>query len=335
MNTRRKFLKKGLFGTFGFSLFSISNIACSDNSANQKEPPEQSEQPLKPTVVSTWNHGVGANEAALKIIESGGSALDAVEKGVMVTEADPESTSVGFGGLPDRDGNVTLDACIMNEKGQCGAVCFLQHIKHPISVARKVMEETPHVMLAGKGAFQFALSQGFKKENLLTEKAKEAWEEWLVKSEYKPIVNRENHDTIGMLALDQAGNISGACTTSGMAYKMHGRVGDSPIIGAGLYLDNEVGGCVATGHGEKVIETVGSFLVVELMRNGRSPQEACDEAIRRIVKRNPDFNDIQIGYIALDKKGNYGASCIHKGFNFALYQDGENELIDADYYNKG
>src|SRR5699024_6667253 len=191
--------------------------------------------------------------------------------------SDPDERSVGYGGRPDRDGKVTLDACIMDENANIGSVAALEHIKHPISVARAVMEKTPHVMLVGEGALEFALANGFKKENLLTEKSKKEWEEWLKTSEYKPVVNIENHDTIGMLALDASGNLSGACTTSGMAYKMHGRVGDSPIIGAGLFVDNEVGAATSTGDGEEVIRTVGSHLVVELMRQGNSPQEACEE----------------------------------------------------------
>lgn len=227
-----------------------------------------------PMVISTWNHGYKANEAAWKVLEGGGSALDAVEQGVRVPEADPDNMSVGYGGTPDRDGHVTLDASIMKGNGECGSVTFLEHIKHPISVARLVMDKTPHVMLSGEGALQFALENGFMKENLLTEKAKKAWEEWLVSSEYEPVINIENHDTIGMLAIDKANHIAGACTTSGVGYKLHGRVGDSPVIGAGLYADDEIGAATATGMGELVLKTLGSFLLVELMRNGYSPQEA-------------------------------------------------------------
>ena len=243
-------------------------------------------------------------------------------------EADPKNTSVGYGGLPDRDGHVTLDACIMDHQGNCGSVAFLQHIKHPISVARKVMEETPHVMLSGQGALNFALEKGFPKEDLLTQNALKKWEEWKKGSFYQPIVNVENHDTISMLALDEKGDISGACTTSGLSYKMHGRVGDSPIIGAGIFVDNEVGGCCATGLGEAVMKTVGSFLVVELMRQGASPQEACEEAIARVVK-NQNYQDMQIGYLAIDKKGNHGAYAIQPWFNYALFQNGNNTLIDS------
>lgn len=231
-----------------------------------------------PMVISTWNFGYEANETAWKILADGGTAVDAVEAGVRVPEADPDNMSVGYGGIPDRDGNVTLDACIMKGSGECGSVTFLQHIKHPVSVARQVMEKTPHVMLSGAGALKFALENGFVEENLLTEKAKEAWENWLVESEYKPVINIENHDTIGMLAIDKEKRVAGACTTSGLGYKMHGRVGDSPVIGAGLYADDEVGAATATGMGELVLKTLGSFLMVELMRSGYSPRKPAKKA---------------------------------------------------------
>jgi N4-(beta-N-acetylglucosaminyl)-L-asparaginase len=226
----------------------------------------------------------------------------------------------------------------MDEFANIGSVAALEHIKHPISVARAVMEKTPHVMLVGDGALQFALSQGFKKENLLVEASEKEWKEWLKTSQYKPIANIENHDTIGMIALDVNGNLSGACTTSGMAFKMHGRVGDSPIIGAGLYVDNEIGAATATGHGEEVIRIAGCHLVVELMRQGKSPQQACEEAVSRIVKltksRNKNLKDIQVGFIALDKQGSYGAYCIQGGFNFAVNDHSGSKLIDADYLLK-
>src|SRR5699024_2819231 len=190
----------------------------------------------KPVVISTWDHGIPANEAAWKVLSEGGSALDAVEAGVRIPEGDPNVQSVGYGGFPDREGHVTLDACIMDYNDRCGSVAFLEHIKHPISVARKVKEETPHIMLVGEGALQFAVDQGFEKEDLLTPESRKAWQEWLEESEYKPVINIENHDTIGMLAIDEQGRLSGACTTSGTAFKLHGRVGDSPIIGAGLFV---------------------------------------------------------------------------------------------------
>jgi N4-(beta-N-acetylglucosaminyl)-L-asparaginase len=284
-------------------------------------------------VIATWNVNDSTAEA-WRVLQEGKSALDAIEKGCMIEEANAEGQSVGIGGLPDRDGKVTLDACIMNKDGDYGAVVYLQNIMHPISVARKVMEDTPHVILAGKGAEQFAYSEGFKKINLLTEKSKKAWEEWKKTSQYKPIINIENHDTIGMLAIDKNGDISGGCTTSGLAYKMAGRVGDSPIIGSGLFIDNEIGGATATGLGEEVLKTVGSFLIVELMRQGKTPQQACEEAIGRIIKKTPNFKDFQVGYIAVNKKGETGYYAIHDGFWVTKYQNDKNENFASDFYDK-
>lgn len=291
-----------------------------------------------PVVVSTWDFGVAANQAAWQVLNKGGHALDAVETGVKIPEADLNNHSVGNGGYPDRDGHVTLDACIMDELGNCGAVAAIENIAHPISVARMVMEKTPHVLLVGDGARQFALENGFKSQNLLTPESAKAWKEWLKTAKYEPVINIENksyrrgssynHDTIGMLAIDARGNISGACTTSGMAWKMHGRVGDSPIIGAGLYVDNEVGGATSTGVGEEVIRNVGSFLVVELMRQGRSPQEACEEAIKRIIKRKPETAEkIQVGFLAINKKGEYGAYAIQSGFSYAVCNAEKQDLL--------
>lgn len=294
----------------------------------------------KPVVISTWDFGKAANAAAWQVLGMKGTALDAVEKGVKITEADPLIQTVGYGGLPDRDGKVTLDACIMDEKGGCGSVICLEHIMHPISVARLVMEKTPHIILAGEGALQFALANGFKKENLLTPESEKAWKKWLITSQYKPVINIENkkisgspaphnmpgnksdHDTIGMLAMDAGGNLSGACTTSGMAFKMHGRVGDSPIIGAGLFVDNEAGAATSTGVGEEVIRICGSHLVVELMRQGHSPENACKQAVERIVKKNPEkARSLQVGFLALNKKGEYGAYALQKGFTYCVQSD--------------
>lgn len=282
----------------------------------------------KPIVVSTWDFGLAANAEAWKILSNKGNALDAVEAGARVPEADVSNRTVGYGGLPDRDGFVTLDACIMDDKGNCGSVAFLQHIVHPISVARAVMEKTPHVMLVGDGALQFALANGFERKNILTPEAEQAWKDWSKKSEYKPVINIENHDTIGILALDANGNLSGACTTSGMAFKMHGRVGDSPIIGAGLYVDNEVGAATATGMGEEVIRVVGSHLVVELMRQGLRPEDACREAVERIYRKNPvRAKEIQVGFLALNRKGEVGAYCLQKGFTYAVRDESRNIVL--------
>lgn len=326
-HTRRKFLQKSALASVAFALNPF------DSTASKPIPKDKI---VKPIVLSTWRFGIQANEAAWAILSKNGRALDAVEAGVRIPEGDPNERSVGYGGRPDRDGRVTLDACIMDEFSNIGSVACLEYIKHPISVARAVMEKTPHVMLVGDGALQFALAQGFPKENLLVEASEKEWKEWLKTSQYKPQANIENHDTIGMIALDAQGNLSGACTTSGMAFKMHGRVGDSPIIGAGLYVDNEIGAATATGHGEEVIRIAGCHLVVELMRQGRSPQAACEEAVQRIVRlsklRNKNLKDIQVGFIALNKQGAHGAYCVQGGFNFALNDNSGNRLIDAPYF---
>ncbi len=285
----------------------------------------------RPLIISTWNHGIAANAKAWEVLHSNGSILDAVEEGVKITEADPDSRSVGLNGHPDREGIVTLDASIMKGNGDCGSVCFVRQIKHPITLARKVMEKTPHVMLAGEGAKQFAIAEGMpiEKEKLHPD-SEEAYQEWLEEKEYRPIINIENHDTIGMVGVDADGTLAGSCTTSGLAYKMHGRVGDSPIIGAGLYVDDEVGAATATGMGETIIKVCGSFLVVELMRQGRSPQEACEEVVDRLIKKNyENIEDMQAGFIAVNKDGEYGGYAVHPGFNYAVHHEGSNKMEDA------
>jgi N4-(beta-N-acetylglucosaminyl)-L-asparaginase len=321
MSSRRKFLSQSVLGALA-----ASNATFWNNSLQGFGKPPKSALPL---VIATWDNRK-ATEAAWKILSANGRALDAVEAGARIPEADPKDTSVGYGGFPDRDGHVTLDACIMDEFGMAGSVCFLENIMHPISVARKVMEKTPHVMLVGEGALQFALEEGFQKENLLTDVAKDAWEKWKLKSEYKPVINIERHDTIGILALDAQHRIAGACTTSGMAFKMRGRVGDSPIIGAGMFADNEVGAAACSGLGEILLRTLGCFLVVEEMRRGNSPQKAAEIVIARIVKKYPEqCKDAQVGFVVIDVKGRHGAYSIHPGFNYALYQDGKNLVYEA------
>src|ERR1700743_621149 len=328
MYNRRRFLK---ISAASASLAAISGSAV----ARALKPSEPSPYPI---VISTWNFGVAANQGAWAILEKGGRSLDAVEAGVRIPEADMQNHTVGRAGYPDRDGHVTLDACIMDEFGNCGSVAAIEYIAHPISVARLVMEKTPHVMLVGDGATQFAVEQGFKREKLLTPESEKAWKEWLKTAKYSPVMNIENkqhvpgskynHDTIGMLAIDEKGNLSGACTTSGMAFKMRGRVGDSPIIGAGLYVDNEVGGATSTGVGEEVIRNVGSFLVVELMRQGMSPENACKEAVNRIIKKKPETaKTIQVGFLEINKKGEYGAYAIQQGFSFAVCNADKQDLL--------
>ncbi|HYG49373.1 MAG TPA: N(4)-(beta-N-acetylglucosaminyl)-L-asparaginase [Flavobacteriales bacterium] len=331
MTTRRKFIKTAALTTGALMLDKTKAAKIIETTA--------AGIPVnKPLVLSTWNFGMQANAEAWKTLSTNGRALDAVEKGVKLIEADPTERSVGYGGRPDRDGIVSLDACIMDEFANIGSVAFLQHIMHPISVARLVMEKTPHVMLVGEGALRFALANGFKKENLLTKESEDEWKDWLKTADYKPQINIENHDTIGMIALDAQGNLSGACTTSGLAFKMHGRVGDSPIIGAGLYVDNEIGAATATGHGEEVIRVVGSHLVVMLMGQGKSPQKACEEAVKQIHKkfllRKADMKNTQIGFIAINKKGEYGGFCLQKGFNFAVKSNTVEKLVDSAFLVK-
>lgn len=313
---------------------------------------------MNPIVISTWKHGIPANEKALEVLSNGGSSLDAVELGVKVAEDDPNVLSVGYGALPDDEGRLTLDAAIMDWKARIGAVIFVEHIKNPVSVARLILENTEHTILAGEGAYKFALRNGFKPDILHTENSIRKYNEWKAlgwgkSQEYhtddfslptkeevemkKLGINDDgNHDTLGMVAMDKDGHISAACTTSGTAWKLHGRVGDSPIIGAGLYVDGEIGGASATGRGEECIRACGSFLVVEMMRQGKSPQEACEIAARRVIKlnllshKNRD-NNFQIGFIALNVNGEYGAVSVRDGFQYALYKDEKNELFDSKY----
>jgi N4-(beta-N-acetylglucosaminyl)-L-asparaginase len=341
---RRNFINLSSLGIAGFTLQGFVK--------------KSSAKGMKPIVISTWDAGLNANKGAWEVLSKGGSALDAVEKGVMVTE-DEISCCVGLGANPDRDGHVTLDASIMDHEFNCGSVAFLERIKHPISVARKVMEKTPHVMLVGAGAQQFALAEGFTLEaDNLSESADKAYKQWLKKSTYKPVINVErqttsqptsqlddkfkaparlsngdwNHDTIGMVALDANGNLSGSCTTSGAGFKLRGRVGDSPIIGAGLYVDNEVGAVVATGQGEDVIRVAGSSAVVEFMRQGKSPQEACRLVVEKVRKiKKEKAADIQVCFIALNKNGEHGSYALHKGFNYAVQTAEGDQLIESPF----
>lgn len=338
MFNRRRFIKSSAFGS---AAVLFSKIANSD--------PQPVTIKGKPIVISTWDVGLKANKGAWEVLGKGGRALDAVEKGVMVTESS-NNCCVGLQANPDRDGFVTLDASIMDENFNCGSVAFLERIKHPISVARRVMEKTPHVMLVGNGAQQFAVAEGFPlEEQKLSKDAQKNYEKWLKELKYhSPSINVENkqghgpfapskldngewnHDTIGMLAMDAGGNLSGSCTTSGAGFKMRGRVGDSPIIGAGLFVDNEVGACTATGQGEDVIRVAGSHSVVELMRQGLSPEAACKKVIERIIKiKKEKTKDIQVAFIAINKNGQIGAYAIHEGFEYAVKSKGFEKLVAA------
>jgi len=278
-------------------------------------------------VLATWTHGLPANRAALACLsDPRRSALDAVEAGCRVVESDCPDMTVGLGARPDRDGRVTLDAAVMTCDGRAGCVAFVQGIAHPVSLARLVMERTPHVLLVGAGAERFARDCGVEVlPPALTSKADAEWREWLAERRYEPRINIENHDTISMLALDRSGRMAAASTTSGLAYKMHGRVGDSPIIGAGIFVDAPVGGAICTGLGETVLRTLGAHLAVEAMRAGATPQQACEAAIARIIEKNPHPENFQVGMLALDHGGRVGAFAVQRGFNFAL----QDELRDA------
>ena len=330
MSNRRKFLQSSLLGSLSIFLNKRADAVVVD----------RTNVTGKPVVLSTWDTGVAANKGAWEVLGRNGNALDAVEAGVRVTESSI-NCCVGLGANPDRDGHVTLDASIMDHEWNCGSVAALERIKHPISVARRVMEKTPHVMLVGVGAQQFAVAEGFPlEEDKLSDDAKKSYEQWLKKSEYKPVINIENtkaseynHDTIGMIAMDAAGNLSGSCTTSGMAFKMRGRVGDSPVIGAGLFVDNEVGAVTATGQGEDVIRICGSHSVVEYMRQGLSPEEACKAAVEKIARiKKEKAREIQIGFIAINKKGETGGFALHPGFSYAIKSGSEERLIPAKSY---
>jgi N4-(beta-N-acetylglucosaminyl)-L-asparaginase len=314
MTTRRKFL------ALSTALASATTLA-------------RAAQPSAPrcAIVSTWDFGAAANTAAFAKMAAGGSLLDAVEAGARVPEADPSNHSVGLGGYPDRDGRVTLDAIIMDDRGNVGAVAALEHVMHAVSVARKVMEQTPHTFLVGEGATQFALAQGFKKQQLLTPEAAAEWRKWLQTSRYEPQPNIENrtpsrppgsaldHDTIGILARDSNGKLAGACTTSGMAFKLRGRVGDSPQCGAGLFVEAEVGAATATGVGEEVTRIAGTARVVASMRAGLSPLAACKEAVEHLVKLRKDaLRGKQVGFLALSAAGEVGAFALMPGFTFAV-----------------
>ena len=294
----------------------------------------------EPVVVATWDNRVAA-AAGWDVLRAGGWALDAAEAAARVPEADPDDTSVGLGGRPDRDGRVTLDACVMDERHRCGAVAALEDVLHPVTVARWVMERTPHVMLVGEGARAFALDQGMEAVDLLTPQSEAAWRQWLETAEYAPGINTErrdgvsggadnpvgdvedNHDTIGVLTLDGRGRLCGACTTSGLAYKMRGRVGDSPIIGSGLFVDGAVGAAVATGHGEEVMRVAGAGAAVEAMRWGQSPARAARQVVVRVGRVTPsDRGRIQVGVLTIGADGAVGAAGLQPGFSYVVTRPG-------------
>ena len=300
-------------------------------------------RPTPTMVVSTWDFGAAANAAAYARMKAGGSPLDGVEAGARVPEVDPANHSVGYAGYPDRDGHVTLDAIIMDDAGRLGAVAALERVPHAVSVARAVMEKTPHVMLVGEGATRFAIDQGFETRPMPTPEAERAWREWLKTARYQPVANSENrrpgvppgskldHDTIGILARGADGRLAGACTTSGMAFKLRGRVGDSPLSGCGLFVEAGVGSATSTGVGEEVIRIAGSARVVASMRAGLSPMAACREAVEHIARLRGDaIKGVQVGFLALGRDGAVGAFALQPGFTYAVTDDvGTTAVIPA------
>ncbi len=333
MENRRTFLKATLF-----SLPFASFLSRNSFGAIRKD------RARKPVIIATWNDGLKSNQSGWEVLRKGGTAIDAVEAAGVRAESE-KSCCVGLGAYPDRDGKVTLDASIMNHKGDCGSVAFLQGIAHPTSVARKVMEDTPHVFLVGEGAKKFAVENGFEAvPEFLSPDAEINWKIWLKNNKYDPKINIENeppvparlsdgnfnHDTIGTIALDENGDLAGSCTTSGMAFKMHGRVGDSPIIGAGLFVDNNIGAVTSTGMGEEVIRTCGSHTVMEQMRLGKTPEEACYNAIMRVFEKGPErASKLQVGYIAVTKNGDFGAYALQKGFTYSVRSLGFEKVFKA------
>lgn len=325
---RREFLSRTAFALAGGA--TISKAFAADEVAKAA-----GEMPL---IVSTWGFGKPANEVAMKTLLGGGSVLDAVEHGIWVTESDKNNSSVGLGGIPNAAGVVQLDACIMSGPGHtAGSVAALEGIKHPISVARRVMEKTPHVMLVGEGARMFALENDFASVETHAAEKYEAWRKQRAAAPPQPkapAAKPENHDTIALLVLGADGNLAGGCSTSGYGHKLPGRVGDSPIIGSGLYVDNEVGAAGATGLGENVMRHCGSFLVVEYMRQGMHPQEACLETIRRIAKQETAGKKLNISFVAIDKKGRYGAASSEKGFPYSVTTESSSQVLKAVGYGE-
>jgi isoaspartyl peptidase/L-asparaginase-like protein (Ntn-hydrolase superfamily) len=282
-------------------------------------------------VIATWPFGRTAVTTAAPLLEQGKPALDAALAGAQAVEDGPNTHSVGFGGLGNAIGTVQLDACVMDGRTlACGGVAALENVRHPAAVARRVMEKTPHVLLVGEGARLFAVQQNFPLETLLTPDSVAEWEK------KRPREMKQapppGHDTVAVLALDQKGDLGGVCTTSGLSHKLPGRVGDSPLIGAGLYVDNAAGAAGGTGVGEEIIRAGGTLLIVEAMRAGRTPQEACEEAVRRVnalaVRRG--VHPAKVAFLALSPKGQVGAACTAlTNFEYAVARPGKVEMVKA------
>ena len=294
---------------------------------------------LNPLILATWTYGRQACAAGWPhIVRDDGGALDAVEHACRAVEADPETMTVGYGGRPDAAGDVTLDAAVMLSPSRCGSVCCVRNFRHPTSLARLVMERTPHVMLAGDGAERFARAQGMEPADLLTDAARAAWDQWrdthagaAGPAAPKANIEEADHDTVGVLALDARGTLAGACSTSGLALKLPGRVGDSPIIGHGLYVDPARGAAVATGRGERVMGVCGTFLAVERMGQGASPAEAAADVIRRVGEAYDLEDRDQVGVITLAPSGEWSSAALRPGFRVAVRTPDRDDLLDPEH----
>jgi N4-(beta-N-acetylglucosaminyl)-L-asparaginase len=348
--SRRDFLKSGA-GAGAAALLAHGGLA------GATAPLSAGAAPGTPRVVASGN-GIRATDKAMEIIKAGGDPLDAVIAGVNIVEDDPNDMSVGYGGLPNEDGVVELDASVMyGPTHTAGAVAALRNIKNPSKVARLVMDRTDHVLLVGEGALKFARAHGFKEEELLTDKSREAWLRWKEtmsdrdnwfppKTEKLPEDLRSvmsTYGTINCIAIDAAGRLAGVTTTSGLSWKLSGRVGDSPIIGAGLYVDNEIGAAGSTGRGEANLQTCASYRIVEAMGRGVGPEEACLKACEAIVAKTklvPRLCDDQgrpkfgLNFYALNKKGEFGGACLFQGGRYAVHDGVENKFHDAAYLFK-
>lgn len=318
---RRTALSNGILATAAIGS-ATSRLTAQEAQNSQPSPETKSLATTQPVFIATWKFGKTACERSREVLQQGGSLRDAVERGINVTELDESNRSVGYGGLPNANGVVQLDACFMDgEQQKAGAVAAIEGYPNPISVARRVMESTRHVMLAGKDAAAFAGENGFASREMLTPGARAAWEKWKVRSEKGVSFrsNAHNHDTISLLGVNSENKVVGGCSTSGLAYKLPGRVGDSPIIGSGLYVDGKVGAAGATGVGENILRYCGSFLIVEFMRQGMTPTEACVATINRISEgdeRPP--SELSVNFVAINKDGVVGAAGTDKGFRAAV-----------------
>jgi isoaspartyl peptidase/L-asparaginase-like protein (Ntn-hydrolase superfamily) len=291
-------------------------------------------------VIATWPFGMTAVKKAAELLDQGRPALDAALAGGQAVEDDPKVHSVGYGGIGNAIGTVQLDACVMDGKTlACGAVAGLENIRHPAAVARRVMEKTPHILLVGEGARHFALKEGFPLETLSTHESVAEWEKLKAKQKQQVMLTphdhlglKEGHDTVAVLARDSSGSLGGVCTTSGLPMKLPGRVGDSPLIGHGLYVDNTAGAAGGTGVGEEIIRIGGSMRIVEAMRHGRSAQEACELAIRRVnsLAAHRGVHPAQVAFLALDPKGGIGAACTERSnFQYAVARPGKVDLLKS------